>query len=95
MISPLGHLILVDFGSALYKTTHPLVVHVGWRGTPGYASPEARLGQVADSWHKCDTFSCGVVMAEMLMCPFVSAYLRSRKYSQSTAHRKSSMKIDG
>ncbi|KAF9030978.1 kinase-like protein [Hymenopellis radicata] len=69
MISPLGHLILVDFGCALFRTSHPLTVHTGWRGTPGYASPEARLGQVADSWHKCDTFSCGVVMAEMLMCP--------------------------
>ena len=76
MLTPQGHVKVMDFGLARQVIAHdaetavgdvltPLLTEVGTRvGTPDYMSPEQALGENIDA--RSDLFSFGILLAEIL-----------------------------
>jgi TolB-like protein/Flp pilus assembly protein TadD len=64
LIDTKGRAKLVDFGLARVRGSEDLTQTGATLGTLGYMAPEQVLGEPAD--HRCDIFSTGVVLYEML-----------------------------
>lgn len=64
MVGPDGHVSIMDFGLALLPGATRLTNAGSVLGTPSYMSPEQAQGHVVD--RRCDLWSLGVVLYEML-----------------------------
>lgn len=65
MITPQGHVKVVDFGIARFSADpSTTVTHLGVFGTPLYVSPERVLGEPADA--RSDIYSAGCLLYELL-----------------------------
>jgi tetratricopeptide (TPR) repeat protein/TolB-like protein/predicted Ser/Thr protein kinase len=80
MVSPAGHISIMDFGLALQTGATRLTVEGGTLGTPAYMSPEQAQGHAVD--RRTDLWSLGVVLFEMLTgtLPF------RREHASATIH---------
>ena len=80
IVSPAGHLSIMDFGLALQTGDTRLTVEGGTLGTPAYMSPEQAQGHAVD--RRTDLWSLGVVLFEMLTAtlPF------RREHAAATIH---------
>ena len=80
IVSPAGHLSIMDFGLALQTGATRLTVAGGTVGTPAYMSPEQAQGHAVDL--RSDIWSLGVVLFEMLTArlPF------RREHASATIH---------
>jgi eukaryotic-like serine/threonine-protein kinase len=66
MLSSDGRLILLDFGIARVCEEHAMTVTASFVGTPRYMSPEQIVGGDAKPDHRCDIYSLGATLYELL-----------------------------
>ncbi len=66
MLARDGRLILLDFGIARVCEEHATTVTASFVGTPRYMSPEQIVGGDAKPDHRCDIYSLGATLYELL-----------------------------
>jgi dienelactone hydrolase len=66
MLSCDGRLILLDFGIARICEEHGITLTSSFVGTPRYMSPEQIVGGDAKPDHRCDIYSLGATLYELL-----------------------------
>jgi eukaryotic-like serine/threonine-protein kinase len=66
MLTPEGHLVLMDFGLARLLEEQRMTLTGAFMGTPHYMSPEQITGQHGETDHRIDVYSLGATLYELL-----------------------------
>ena len=66
LVRPDGTPVLTDFGLAREESLPRLTQSGGFAGTPHYTSPEQAAGKTSKLDHRCDIFSLGATLYELL-----------------------------
>ncbi|MBP7053903.1 MAG: SUMF1/EgtB/PvdO family nonheme iron enzyme [Phycisphaerae bacterium] len=83
MLSREGRLILLDFGIARMCEEHGMTVTASFVGTPRYMSPEQIAGGRGRPDHRCDIYSLGATLYELLTLePLMDGDTQQRVVSQ-------------
>ncbi len=83
MLSRDGRLILLDFGIARVCEEHGMTVTASFVGTPRYMSPEQIAGGRGRPDHRCDIYSLGATLYELLTLePLMNGDTQQRVVSQ-------------